>query len=263
MSDDYKTIQYEVADRVATITINRVERRNALNNQVIEELTSALDKARTSDDVNVLVLTGAGERAFSAGGDLSPGGGMGGGLLAMHWDRGGFADLLLAFRRVGKPIVGRINGDALGGGFGLLLACDIAIASDKARVGCPEINLGLFPMMIMALIFRNVPRKIGVEMMLTGKKWGADKALEHGMVNAVVPADELDAAVTEMVDTLKSKSPAIMRLGLNAFHTMSDMPLEEALRYLHGCLTLNTMAEDAAEGVMAFIQKREAQWKGR
>lgn len=263
MSDEYKTIQYTVDDRVATIMINRAERRNALNNQVIDELTSALNSARVDGDVNVVVLTGAGERAFSAGGDLSPSGSMGGGMLGMHWDRGGFADLLLTFKKVGKPIVGRINGDALGGGFGLLLACDIAIASEKARVGCPEINVGLFPMMIMALIFRNVPRKFGVEMMLTGKKFGSDKAFEYGMVNAVVPADELDAAVDDMVNTLKSKSSAVMRLGLNAFHTMSDMSQEEALRYLHSCLTLNTMAEDAAEGVMAFIQKREPEWKGR
>ncbi|HIA04831.1 MAG TPA: enoyl-CoA hydratase/isomerase family protein, partial [Myxococcales bacterium] len=176
MSDEYKTIQYTVDDRVATIMINRAERRNALNNQVIDELTSALDSARVDGDVNVVVLTGAGERAFSAGGDLSPSGSMGGGMLGMHWDRGGFADLLLTFKKVGKPIVGRINGDALGGGLGLLLACDIAIASENARVGCPEINVGLFPMMIMALIFRNVPRKFGVEMMLTGKKFGSDKA---------------------------------------------------------------------------------------
>ena len=123
--------------------------------------------------------------------------------------------------------------------------------------------MGLFPMMIMALIFRNVPRKLGVEMMLTGRKLSAAEALAGGMVNTVVPADELDARVAELTDTLKSKSPAILRLGLEAFHNMSDMSLEEALRYLHSCLTLNTVAEDSAEGVMAFIQKRKPEWKGR
>ena len=150
MSD---TVLYEVVDNVATVTINRPDRRNALNSQVVAELTAALQRAAEDQDVCVVVLTGAGDRAFSAGGDLAPSGAAGGqGPLGMHWDRSGFVDLLLAFSKMGKPVVGRVNGHALGGGFGLMLACDIVIARDDAKMGTPEINVGLFPMMIMALI---------------------------------------------------------------------------------------------------------------
>ncbi len=256
-------VRYETEAGVAAVTIDRAERRNALNSAVLAELRAAFASAKADDDVRVIVLTGAGDRAFSAGGDLAPGGAMGGGLLKMHWDRAEFVDTLLAMRDLGKPIVARVNGTALGGGFGLLLASDIAIARDDAKIGCPEINIGLFPMMIMALIFRNVPRKLGVEMMLTGRKLKGPEAVQAGILNRAVPADELDAAVDEMVQRLASKSPAILKLGLSAFHTMGDMSYEEALKYLHSCLTLNTLAEDAAEGVMAFLQKREPKWKGR
>lgn len=253
-----------VADGIATVTIDRAERRNALNSAVLGELREAFAAAKADDDVRVVVLTGAGDRAFSAGGDLAPGGAMGsGGPLGMHWDRSAFADALLDMRDLGKPIVARVNGTALGGGFGLLLACDIAIARDDAKLGCPEINVGLFPMMIMALIFRNVPRKIGVEMMLTGRKLVGDEAVRAGILNRAVPAEQLDEAVAELAQSLASKSPAILRLGLNAFHTMGDMSYEEALRYLHSCLTINTLAADAAEGIMAFLQKRKPDWKGR
>jgi len=251
-----------VEDGVATLTINRVERRNALNDAVVEGLRDGLAKAKADDNVRVVVLTGAGDRAFCAGGDLSPSA-AGKGLLHMHANRGQFADLLLDMRRLGKPIVGRINGYALGGGFGLLLACDIVVCREDVKVGCPEINVGLFPMMIMALIVRNAPRKLAVEMMLTGRKLEATEAKLAGLVSTVAPADQFDAAVQEVVASLSSKSPAILRLGLEAFHTMSDMHFEEALRYLQSCLTINTMAEDAAEGVMAFIQKRAPEWKGR
>jgi len=256
-------VTYTVNEAVATVMIDRAERRNALNSAVLAELRAALASAAADDAVRVVVLTGAGDRAFSAGGDLAPGGAMGGGLLHMHWDRKAFVDTLLAMRDLGKPFVARVNGTALGGGFGLLLACDIAIARDDAKIGCPEINIGLFPMMIMALIFRNVPRKLGVEMMLTGRKLIGEEAVRAGILNAAVPADELDARVDEMVQRLASKSPAILKLGLSAFHTQNDMSYEDGLRYLHGCLTLNTLAEDAAEGVMAFLQKRDPQWKGR
>lgn len=249
---------------VATVTIDRPARRNALNEQVLRELLAGFERASSDPSVRVVVLTGAGDKAFCAGGDLAPGGAMGGGgLLAMHWGRGAFVDVLLAMRRVGKPIIARVAGHAMGGGFGLMLACDLVVAREDAKLGCPEINVGLFPMMIMALIFRNVPRKIGLELMLTGQRLTAAEAAPWGIVNRAVPAAELDDSVAELAGNLASKSPAILRLGLEAFHTMGDMGFEESLRYLQGCLTLNTMAEDAAEGVMAFLQKRQPEWKGR
>ena len=256
-------VRYEVSERTATVTIDRPGRRNALNSKVLGQLRESLIRARDDDEVGVIVLTGAGERAFSAGGDLAPGGAMGTGPLHMHWDRGAFADLLLECRRVGKPIVARVNGDALGGGFGLMLAADLIIGREDARLGCPEINVGLFPMMIMALMARNVPRKLAVELMLTGKKITVAEAATHYVVNRAVPGSELDSAVNELCATLLSKSPAILRLGLESFHTMSEMALEPALRYLQSSLTINTMAADAAEGITAFLQKRQPEWKGR
>ena len=255
-------VSYAVEGAVATVTIDRPARRNALNSSVLRELVTTLRRAADDADVSVIVLTGAGDRAFSAGGDLAPGG-TARGQLGMHWDRGAFAEALLTFRQLGKPVIARVNGDALGGGFGLMLACDLVVAREDARLGCPEINVGLFPMMIMALIFRNVPRKLGMELMLTGAKVTAKELAHSGCLNRVVPADKLDETVAELAGQLASKSPAVMRLGLEAFHTMSDMSTEDAIRYLQSCLTINTFAEDAAEGVMAFLQKRKPEWKGR
>ncbi len=256
-------ITTRTADGIRTITIDRENRRNALNSAVLDGLKAAFAEAKADPEVRVVVLTGAGDRAFSAGGDLAPGGAMGGGALAMHWDRAGFVETLLAMRDLGKPIVGRINGHALGGGFGLLLACDIAIGRDDAKLGCPEIDVGLFPMMIMALIFRNVPRKVGMELILTGRKLLGAEAVQHGILNRAVPADELDGAVAEMAGNLASKSAAILKLGLSAFHSMSDLGYEDALRHLHTQLTINTLAVDAGEGIMAFLQKRAPQWKDK
>ncbi|MFT7624129.1 MAG: enoyl-CoA hydratase [Myxococcota bacterium] len=256
-------VSYSVAERVATVTITREKRRNALNSDVLRALIAAFGQAKADPEVRVVVLTGAGDRSFSAGGDLAPGGMMGKGPLATHWDRAEFVRTLLAMRDLGKPLVARVNGAALGGGFGLLLGCDIAIGRDDAKIGCPEIDVGLFPMMIMALIFRNVPRKVGMELILTARRITGAEAVGYGILNRAVAADALDAAVNEMTANLASKSPAILRLGLNAFHTMSDMAYEDALTHLHTQLTINTLAEDAGEGIMAFLQKRKPEWKGR
>ena len=246
---------------VATLTINREGRRNALSAAVVQGLREALRELADDDAARVVVLTGAGEKAFCAGGDLSAI--QGDGALAMHYGRGGFAELLLEMHRFPKPIVGRINGQALGGGFGLALSCDVNVASDAALFGTPEIKLGLFPMMIMAVIVRNIGRKKAMEMMLTGERIDAEEARRIGVVNRVVPAGELDAAVGELTARIGSFSPAILRLGRQAFYDTQDMGFEQALRHLHSELTINALAEDAGEGVMAFIARREPEWKGR
>lgn len=247
---------------IATVTINRPERRNALSSAVVAGLKDAFAGLSEDREVSAIVLTGAGEKAFCAGGDIADFQG-GDGMLAMHWARGGFVDLMLEMNRCTKPIIARVNGHALGGGFGLMLNCDLVIASTNARLGTPEIKLGLFPMMIMAVMVRNLARKDALELMLTGERISAARAVEIRAVNRAVEASELDGAVEELVSRVGGFSPAILRLGRQAFYKTQDMSFEDSLRHLHNELSLNVMSEDASEGVMAFLGKREPEWKGK
>lgn len=254
-------IRFGVKDGVATITIDDPERRNPLSNAEMTSMLDAVVRAGSDPDVIVVVVTGAGDRAFSAGGDL--GAGFVDDPLGDHVERGALADLLRAMRRTPKPIVGRVNGVALGGGLGVVAACDIVIASDTAKFGTPEINLGLWPMMISAVLKPIVPQKALLEMMMTGRIVGADEAVRLGIVSRVVPAGELDAAVSKVVEVLRSKSPAVLALGKEAFYAISDMDLDTALDHLHIGLTAVAMTEDASEGVDAFLTKRTPHWKAR
>ena len=254
-------ILYTIDGAVATLTIDDPERRNALTNEAMAELSEALGNACADDDVRVIVVTGAGDRAFSAGGDLS--GGFVDAPLADHGERGALADLIRRMRRCPKPVVGRVNGHALGGGLGLVAGCDIAIAVEHATFGTPEIGVGLWPMMITAALRPLVPRRPLLEMMLTGRRFGAEQAAQLGIVNRVVLGDELDVAVGETVDALASQSPAALALGKSAFYAVEDMDLDTALDHLHIGLTALAMTEDAGEGIKAFLEKREPVWKGR
>lgn len=259
---EHQDVKVEVSERIAHVTINREARRNALSGSAIEGLLDAIRSCSRREDVGAIVITGAGDRVFCAGGDLGDQR-MNEGALGMHHDRGEFVELLLAMQQCSKPIIGRINGHALGGGFGLALSCDVVIASSAATFGMPEIKVGLFPMMIMAVVVRNVGRKRAMEMMLTGERISAEQALELGIINRVVPPEELDASVDEMAQKIAGFSPAVLRLGRSAFYATQDMNFEQALRYLQSQLSLNTLAEDAAEGIMAFMERREPEWKGR
>lgn len=254
-------VLFEVRDGSAWLTINRPDQRNALNPPVIEGLLDGLDRAARDEGVGSVVLTGSGDRAFCAGADL---GGMHPATgSAPHARASGLADLLLAIPRHPNPIVARVNGHALAGGFGLMLACDLVVAADDAEFGTPEINLGLWPFMISAVIRRNIPRKIALEMMLTGRRVSGAEAERWGMVNQVVPRAKLDGAMTELLETLHEKSPWALRLGKESFHASEDMPLDQALAYLEAMLSVDVESEDVAEGVSAFLQKRTPQWKGR
>jgi enoyl-CoA hydratase/carnithine racemase len=258
----YESLLYEVRDHVATITINRPERRNALSWTVMSELRSAFEGVKADADVRVVVLTGAGDKAFSAGADLT---GMrdGAGWAELHEGRGELARLFRSMFELGKPIVARVRGYALAGGFGVCLACDVVIAADDAQFGTPEIDVGLWPYMITVPLMRSMPPKVALELMMTGRRVRADEALRIGFVNRVVPVDELDAAVDELTSTLAAKSPAIMKLGRDSFYAVWDQSAEDALRVLHPMLTITSATEDAAEGIAAFAEKRQAQWKGR
>jgi enoyl-CoA hydratase/carnithine racemase len=261
----YDDILYEVRGAIARITLNKPDKRNPLGPTTIGELLHALDAAKADDHVRVVVLTGAG-KVFSAGGDLSS---MGPGKTPLQSTGGGatkagtFVDLNLALTRLGKPTIAMVNGHALAGGLGLVVACDLALAADDAQLGTPEINVGLWPMMIMSTIFRNVPRKRGLELIMTGDKISAAEAERIGLITRAVPKAELEAQVDALAEKLAAKSPIVMRLGRDAFYATQDLALDEALRHLEQQLIAVLATDDAREGLTAFLEKRTPVWTGR
>lgn len=246
-----------------TVTINRPEQRNSLNGEVLDGLVSAFRAAREDDEVRVVVLTGAGDKAFCAGADLAGGMQDDGGALAAHKGRGMLRDLLGAAQELDKPLIGRINGHALAGGFGVALACDLLVAADTATFGTPEVKVGLWPFMISALIVEHVGPKRALDLMMTGRRMDAEEAREWGLVNQVVSAGDLDDAVDELTETLVANAPVALALGRRSYYEARDMSPSAALPYLHGMLDLTVQTEDVVEGVTAFFQKREPDWKGR
>jgi enoyl-CoA hydratase/carnithine racemase len=208
----------------------------------------------------VVVLTGAGQ-AFSAGADLSQMGQPAAGPVLAP--RGDYADLLLRFTKLGKPVIARVPGPALGGGLGLVASADFAIAGESAVLGTPEIHRGIFPMQIMAVLERLVPRRKLFELMLLGDKLDASKALELGLLTRVVPDESLDLEVDALARELAKRSPTAMRMGLCAFHEQSGKPLEQSLPYLRDQLIAVLTSEDAREGLKAFAEKREPRWSGK
>ena len=259
---DLTHVLYDVDESVATITLNRPEQRNPLGPQMLRDLQVAFAAARDDEAVRVVVLTGAGDRAFSAGADLS-------GFAAdatevhRHDERGLFVELFLAMQQLGKPIIGCINGHALAGGFGLALACDLLVAADTAQFGTPEIRVGIWPMMIMSIIVRHLGRKRAMELFMTGERIDASTAREWGLVNRVVPAAEVRDQAAAWARELSRWSPLIMRLGRDAFYAIDSLDVESALRHLQSQLTIVSLSEDFREGVAAFLQKREPDFKGR
>ena len=229
---------------------------------VMEGLRDSVAAAKADDAVRVLVLTGAGEKAFCAGADLGSGG-IADGASAAHEGRGVLAEVFRDLWALGKPTIARVRGYALAGGFGLALACDFVVAADDAQFGTPEVNVGLWPYMITVPLVRSMPPKRVLELMMTGRRVDAAEAERIGFVTRVVPVDELDAAVDDLAAELASKSPAIVKLGRDSFYTVWDMAAADALAYLHPMLTITSQTEDTAEGIAAFAEKRAPQWKGR
>jgi enoyl-CoA hydratase/carnithine racemase len=258
----YEALLYDVSSGVARLTINRPERRNAMSWAVLTELRDAIAVAKADPDVRVVVLTGAGDKAFCAGADLT---GMrsDANYVEVHDARGELARLFDDLWALGKPTIARVRGYALAGGFGLALACDFVVAADDARFGTPEINVGLWPYMITVPLVRSMAPKKVLELMLTGRRIDAVEADRLGFVTRVVPVDDLDEAVDELAASLASKSPAIVKLGRDSFYAVWDLAARDALDHLHAMLTITSQTEDTAEGIAAFAEKRAPQWKGR
>ena len=255
-------VRYEADGGVATIALDQPDSRNALSDELLDALIAAFERAREDDAVRVVVLTSTHETVFSAGGNL---GGFAADVPIAHKHRNieRFPRLFELIGTLGKPTICAAGGHVLAGSLGLALACDLIIAKESATFGTPEINVGVFPFMIMALIYRNVPRKKASELLLLGDRIDAAEAERIGIVNRVVPDAEFDAAVADWAGRLAQKSPLLMRMGKDAMWRQQDMPLEDALDYLRAQLALAFSTEDIQEGVKAFFEKREPEWKGR
>jgi enoyl-CoA hydratase len=259
----YSTLRYEVDPAgVATISLDQPETRNALSDELLGELIVALESARDDPAVHAMVLTSTHERVFSSGGNL-------GGFAAevplvhKHFATERFPRVFRLLGELGKPSICAANGHVLAGALGLALACDLIVAKEGARFGTPEINVGLFPFMIMALIYRNVPRKKANELMLLGEQISAVEAERIGIVNRVASAAEFDSLVDDWARKLAGKSPALMKLGKDASFHAQDMAFADALDYLRSQLTVAFSTDDIQEGVRAFFEKRDPQWTGR
>jgi len=259
---EFETVRYALADGVATITLDQPDTRNALSDALLDDLIAAFEASRADDQVRCVVLTSSHEKVFSAGGDLAgfaaqqP-------LVHKHWATARFPRLFRLIGALGKPTLCAANGHVLAGALGLALACDLIVAREGVRFGTPEINVGVFPFMIMALIYRNVGRKKTNELLLLGEQISAEEAERIGIVNRVVPAEEFDAAVADWAGRLARKSPVLMRMGKDAMFRQQDMAFADALDYLQSQLTIAFSTEDIQEGVKAFFEKRDPVWTGR
>jgi len=258
----YETLQYATYGSIAKIALDQPETRNALSDQVLDELLAAFTEARDDDAVRCVVLTSTHEKVFSSGGNLA---GFASEVPYVHKYQGidRFPRLFELIGMLGKPTICAANGHVLAGALGVALACDLIIAKEGVTFGTPEINVGVFPFMIMALIYRNVGRKKANELLLLGDRISAEEAERIGIVNRVVPAEEFDDAVNDWATRLAAKSPLLMGMGKDAMHRQQDLPLTEALEFLRGQLALAFTTDDIQEGVKAFFEKREPEWKGQ
>ena len=259
MSEDVLLIHTEA--HITTLTLNRPARRNALNPSLLGQLRETLKRLKDDDACRVVCLTGAGEKAFCAGADLLAS------MSAQHTDPGAanlnFAHLLQDLRTFPKPLIARVNGHALGGGFGIALACDIIVAKKGAKLGTPEVKVGLFPMMIAPLILEQLPKKQAYELMLSGGTFLTEEAEKWGLFHKVVDAEELDSVVEALGQQLLKGAPLAQQRGKRALQEIAQMPFEQAVEQLSGQLVALLQTEDAAEGISAFMEKRSPTWQAK
>lgn len=245
---------------VLTLCINRPTQRNAISSAVVEGIQTQLTQANDDRSLRAIVLTAVGEKAFCAGADLATGK-----LFEFDYSepRLPLPDLFRLARRTNVPIVGRINGTCMAGGMGLLSICDLVVAADHALFGLPEVKVGVYPMQVLSVLQHLVPRRRLLQLCLTGEPVSAMQALDMGLLNDVVPGDQLDAAVDRLVGQLVERSPAALRRGKYASYAIESMSFEEALVFMEGQIGLMGATEDAAEGMAAFREKRKPVWTGR
>ncbi len=258
MSND---LLYELKDHVAFLTINREDRRNSISQEMLISFLDYLAAMDQDEKIRAVCLTGTGEKAFCSGADL------GITLVKEGEDRlsgtKNYARLLKEMAKFGKPLVARVNGPCLAGGIGLMLSCDIIIARNDTFFCTPEVKVGIFPMMVGALLYRNVLRKKALDMVLTGRKIPAPEAEIMGLITRAVAPGSLDDEIQNTLKLLASKSPIGTRIGKDAFRTMSGMPFEEAVDYLCDALGRVISTQDAVEGMTAFLQKRAPKFTGK
>jgi enoyl-CoA hydratase len=258
----YETLLTSLADGVARITLNRPDVRNALSRTMLQELQAALAAAEADEAARVIVLAGAGDKAFCAGADLKGVGDRGTTLQARE-SFGGLARMLEAMTRMRTPIIAQVHGYALAGGCGLAAGCDLVVAADDAVFGLPEIKVGLLPLVVMAPILRAVGRKRGLLMILSGEPVTAREAFDMGLVSRLVPRADLDRETSALAARLAAFSPSAVALAKEAAYTIQDMDYGASLRYLRELITLVGLSDDAREGIEAFFAKRPPRWTGR
>jgi enoyl-CoA hydratase/carnithine racemase len=251
---------YRVKENIGYITINREANRNSISSEAVTLFLDALETAEKDDNVRVVCVSGAGERVFCSGADL--GGGIGNASGQENLAFKNYAKLITRLAKFPKPTLAKINGHCMAGGTGFMLACDIVIAKDDAKFGTPEVNVGLFPMMIGALIFRNVLRKKAMEMILLGEKLTAKEALDMGMITRAVPKEQFEVEVDKVLKTIASKSPIGLRIGKEAFQGIETMDLEASVNFLSEKLIEVASTRDAVEGITAFLEKRTPEFAG-
>ena len=240
------------------LTITREARRNAMSADVLRGIAEGLDRAEADPDIRVAVITGVGDKAFCAGADLQSGAPFGADLSNPH---GAAAELFRRVRRATVPLIARVNGACYAGGMGLMAMCDLAVAAESATFALPEIKVGVFPAQVLGVLQHLLPRRVLIEMCLTGDPIDARRALALELVNAV--ATDLDAEVDRLIGRLLAGSPAAMRRGLYTLKQMERMPFEESLAFAESQIALFALTDDAKEGIAAFTEKRKPHWTGR
>ena len=253
-------VLFETRGQALWISINRPDKRNALNAGVIEGIRAGLRRAQADADVRAVVLTAVGDKAFCAGGDLQPGKAF---VFDFSRPSTDYADLLREAQACSLPLIVRVNGTCMAGGMGLLCMADMAVAADHALFGLPEVKVGVFPMQVLSLLQDLAPRRRVREWALSGEPFGAAEALEAGLLNHVVAAAELDAKVEWLLGRLVDKSPTAVRRGKYAMRAIEAMSFEQAIAYTESQIGLLAMTEDAREGLAAFNEKRRPVWTGR